>query len=73
VLSEEIKHHVKEEEQRDGMFAQAKKAGLDLDALGEDMAARKKELMAEFKREGVPTPEVRSMKGVEVKIGQPYA
>lgn len=73
VLSEEIKHHVKEEEQRDGMFAQAKKAGLDLDALGEEMAARKKELMAEFKREGVPTPEVRSMKGVEVKIGQPYA
>lgn len=73
VLSEEIKHHVKEEEQRDGMFAQAKKAGVDLEALGEEMAARKKELMAEFKREGVPTPEVRSMKGAEVRIGQPYA
>src|SRR5262249_25589987 len=30
VLSEMIKHHVKEEEQRDGMFAQAKKADVDL-------------------------------------------
>lgn len=45
VLSEMIKHHVKEEEQRDGMFAKAKKADLDLDVLGEQMAARKKELM----------------------------
>lgn len=73
VLSEEIKHHVKEEEQRDGMFAQAKKAGLDLEALGEEMAARKAELMKQFKRDGVPTPEVRSMKGAEVRIGQPFA
>lgn len=49
VLSEMIKHHVKEEEQRDGMFAEAKKADMDLIALGEEMAARKKELMAEMK------------------------
>jgi hemerythrin superfamily protein len=45
VLSEMIKHHVKEEEQRDGMFAKAKKADLDLDALGEELQARKNELM----------------------------
>lgn len=45
VLSEMIKHHVKEEEQRDGMFAKAKKANLDLDALGEEMQMRKDELM----------------------------
>jgi hemerythrin superfamily protein len=46
VLSEMIKHHVKEEEQRDGMFAKAKKADLDLDDLGAQMQARKDELMA---------------------------
>jgi hypothetical protein len=49
VLSEMIKHHVKEEEQRDGMFAKAKKADLDLDALGEEMQARKTELMKQKK------------------------
>ena len=50
VLSEMIKHHVKEEEQRDGMFAKAKKADLDLDALGEEMQTRKMELMKQAKR-----------------------
>jgi hemerythrin superfamily protein len=45
VLSEMIKHHVKEEEQRDGMFAKAKKADLDLEELGAQLQARKDELM----------------------------
>ena len=45
VLSEMIKHHVKEEEQRDGMFAKAKKADLDLETLGEQLSTRKKALM----------------------------
>ena len=45
VLSEMIKHHVKEEEQKDGMFARAKKADLDLKELGAEMKARKDELM----------------------------
>jgi hypothetical protein len=45
VLSEQIKHHVHEEEMRDGMFAKAKKSSMDLDELGQQMAARKKELM----------------------------
>lgn len=49
VLSEMIKHHVKEEEQRDGMFAEARKSDMDLDALGAELAARKKELMAQYK------------------------
>ena len=48
VLGEYIKHHVKEEEQPGGMFAQAKKGDEDLDAMGERMAARKEELMAEM-------------------------
>src|SRR3954469_468182 len=48
VLSEMIKHHVKEEEKRaEGLFAEAKEAGLDLEALGERLMERKQELMAE--------------------------
>lgn len=45
VLSEMIEHHVKEEEQRDGIFARARKAGLALDELGAQLKARKSELM----------------------------
>jgi len=44
VLSEMIKHHVKEEEQPDGMFAEARESEMDLKALGEQMAERKAEL-----------------------------
>jgi hypothetical protein len=47
VLSEMIKHHVKEEEQRDGMFAEARKSDMDLQALGAQLAARKAELMSD--------------------------
>ena len=46
VLSEMIKHHVKEEEQPGGMFAEARKSGMDLDALGQRMKARKEQLTA---------------------------
>lgn len=46
VLSEMIKHHVKEEEQKDGMFAEAKASEMDLKALGEQMAADKKASMS---------------------------
>jgi hemerythrin superfamily protein len=45
VLSEMIAHHVKEEEERDGMFARARKANLDLEDLGAQLKARKAELM----------------------------
>ena len=45
VLSEMIKHHVKEEEQPEGLFAKSRQSEMDLDALGEQLAARKAELM----------------------------
>jgi hemerythrin superfamily protein len=48
VLSEMIKHHVKEEEQPGGMFAKARKSRMDLVALGEQMSARKTELEDEM-------------------------
>jgi hypothetical protein len=49
VLSEMIKHHVKEEEQPGGIFAEARKSDMDLQLLGEQLAARKRELQAEAK------------------------
>ena len=52
VLSEMIKHHVKEEEQPGGMFAEAKKSRMDLNELGVVLNARKQELMGKRKRPG---------------------
>jgi hemerythrin superfamily protein len=49
VLSEMIKHHVKEEEQPGGMFAEAKKADMDLGVLGEQLLARKQQLQSNAK------------------------
>jgi hypothetical protein len=59
VLQEQIEHHVEEEEKRlEGLFAQARKAGLDMDALGEQLAARKAELTSEFEANGIPQPQL---------------
>jgi hemerythrin-like domain-containing protein len=44
VLGEEIDHHVEEEEEE--MFPKARESGLDLVALGQELAARKQELLA---------------------------
>jgi hemerythrin superfamily protein len=62
VLQEQIEHHVEEEEKRmEGLFSQARKAGLDMDALGEKLAARKQQLTAEFEANGIPTPSLKTM------------
>ena len=53
VLSEEIKHHVHEEERwMRGMFAQARRTDVDMDALGAKMAARKAELKGQGGNQG---------------------
>ena len=70
VLSEEIKHHVKEEEAPgEGIFAQARKGGLDIVALGDRMAALKEELKARIKTDGLPPPTTRSFTGHKLKQG----
>ena len=67
VLQEEIEHHVEEEEKREtGVFSQARKGDLDLDALGEQLATRKMELMESYKASGVPQPELTTMDEVQV-------
>jgi hypothetical protein len=74
VLSEEIKHHVKGEERRgDGLFAEAKAAGLDMEALGQRLAERKKELLDQFKTNGLPPPTTRAFTGHKLQQGKPVA
>ena len=67
VLQEEIEHHVEEEEKRmEGLFAQARKAGLDMDVLGEELAVRKAELTTEFETSGIPMPKLTTMEQATV-------
>ena len=66
VLQEEIEHHVEEEEKAGGVFSQARKGKMDLDGLGEQLSARKKELTSSYKATGVPQPELTTMDEVSV-------
>jgi hypothetical protein len=62
VLSEEIEHHVKEEEQpAEGMFAQSRKTDVDLVAIRDAMLARKEELLAQAERDGLPPARVTAV------------
>jgi hypothetical protein len=65
VLSEMIKHHVKEEEQPGGMFAEAKKSELDLNELGQQLANRKMELESneDMLESAMPPPAARQRTG----------
>lgn len=63
VLSEEIKHHVAEEERpSEGMFAQARKTDVDLVALRDEMLARKQELMAKAADKPLPKAKPNTLK-----------
>ena len=67
VLQEEIEHHIEEEERRmTGLFSEARKAGLDMDALGQQLAERKAELTEQFRARGIPTPHLTTMDEVSV-------
>ncbi len=62
VLQEEIEHHIEEEEkQRGNLFQQARAADIDLEALGEQMAARKAELMQLAETTGLPPAEPKTL------------
>ncbi|TAJ28825.1 MAG: hemerythrin domain-containing protein [Reyranella sp.] len=73
VLSELIKHHVKEEERpAEGIFAQAREAEIDLDAMGDRLKVRKEQLMKEFEGgDKLPPPETRSYHGHKLVQSKP--
>src|SRR5947209_9200638 len=64
VLGEQIDHHVAEEEKQ--LFPKVRKADIDLEALGVRLAGRKRELLKQFRAEGVPEPELTTMDEVSV-------
>ena len=72
VLSEQIEHHVHEEEKRsEGIFSQARAAGIDMDELGDHLKARKEVILAEYKTSGMPAPETRTFTGHTLEQGEP--
>jgi hypothetical protein len=62
-----------EEEEKGGLFEQAQKSSLDMAEMGSLLAARRAELEAEYKKNGVPTPVTRTLKGADVQHGRPEA
>jgi hypothetical protein len=70
VLSEYIKHHVKEEEKPgEGVFAQAREAELDMKQLGAEMAGKKQALVDRYDAEKLPSPEFKSFhEAIKAKV-----
>ncbi|MDB5715969.1 MAG: hemerythrin [Sphingomonadales bacterium] len=64
VLSEDIKHHVQEEERwLRGMFAQSRRTDLDMEELGAALQARKDELLKQAKtKAGLPPAPLATLK-----------
>jgi len=62
VLSEEIKHHVQEEEKgKESMFAQCRETDVDLKELRDRLMERKQELMQLAESEGLPPAELAAV------------
>jgi hemerythrin superfamily protein len=62
VLSEEIEHHVKEEEKpSEGFFAQARAGDIDMVALRDQLMARKQELMAQAEAGELPPAQLTAV------------
>lgn len=66
VLSEEIEHHIGEEEKPGGIFDESRRGDLDMKALGQKLASRTQELTERYKKDGLPEPELRTMDEVSV-------
>ena len=74
VLSELIKHHVKEEEKRsEGLMAQARDAGLNIEMLGRRLKARKEELKEQFASGRLPPAHTRSYTGHNLVQDKPLS
>jgi hemerythrin superfamily protein len=62
VLAEYVKHHVKEEEKKgSGIFAKARKAGVDLAGLGQRLQEFKQRIEDQAGSEGLPLPRLRAL------------
>ena len=62
VLAEEIKHHVKEEEAPDGVFAKAQRAGVNTRELAERLTSLKSQLQQKAGAGRLPDPEPASFR-----------
>jgi len=71
VLSEMIKHHVNEEEKRDGMFAKARQSDMNLEEIGERLASRKAEIMSEMQGPQQTRSSRNSRKTARAGVGTP--
>jgi hypothetical protein len=65
-------HHDHVEEKRsEGIFSQARAAGIEMDELGDRMKARKQEVLGEYRASGKPAPETRTFTGRTLDKGEP--